>query len=108
MDSLKACFGDVVFEQPWHAQLFALTVQLHLQGCFGWADWGQILGATIRSHGLSETINGGDDYFTAWLVAFEQMLGQLDIASPAQIENLRMAWAEAYVATPHGQLVKLT
>ena len=27
-----------VFEQPWHAQLFALTVQLHTDGCFEWSD----------------------------------------------------------------------
>ena len=56
-----------VFEQPWHAQLFALTVQLHTDGCFEWSDWAQLFGATLKTHGVSKQLNGGDDYFAAWL-----------------------------------------
>ncbi|MBT7220027.1 MAG: nitrile hydratase accessory protein, partial [Alphaproteobacteria bacterium] len=28
-----------VFAEPWHAELFAMTVHLHKQGLFSWPDW---------------------------------------------------------------------
>ena len=96
-----------VFEQPWHAQLFALTVQLHSDGCFEWSDWVQLLGATLKQHGVSKQLNGGDDYFNAWLAAFENLLVDLKISTPKQIEDMRAAWAQAYLNTPHGQPVQL-
>jgi nitrile hydratase accessory protein len=96
-----------VFEQPWHAQLFALTVQLNSDGCFAWSDWAQLFGATLKEHGVSKQLNGGDDYFAAWLAAFEVLLNDLQLANPAQIEDMRAAWAQAYLHTPHGQPVKL-
>ena len=96
-----------VFEQPWHAQLFALTVQLHRDGCFEWSDWGQLLGATLKQHGVSKQLNGGDDYFNSWLAAVEILLVDLKISTPKQIEDMRAAWAQAYLHTPHGQPVQL-
>ena len=97
----------LVFEQPWHAQLFALTVQLHRDGCFEWSDWGQLFGATLKAHGVSKQLNGGDDYFAAWLAAFEVLLNDMQLVGPAQIEDMRAAWEQAYLHTPHGQPVKL-
>ena len=97
-----------VFEQPWHAQLFALTVHLHRDGCFEWSDWGQLFGAKLKAHGVSKQLNGGDDYFAAWLAAFEDLLNDLQLADPAQIEDMRAAWVQAYLHTPHGKPVKLT
>ena len=103
----EASLGGMVFEQPWHAQLFALTVQLNCDGCFDWSDWTKIFAATLKTHGLSKSLNGGDDYFAAWLAAFEVLLNDLQLAKPAQIEDMRVAWAQAYLHTPHGQPVKL-
>jgi hypothetical protein len=56
---------------------------------------------------LSKSLNGGDDYFGAWLDAFEQLLCQLDLTEAAQVETMRQAWAQAYLVTPHGHPVKL-
>ncbi|MDG2404632.1 MAG: nitrile hydratase accessory protein [Paracoccaceae bacterium] len=97
----------MLFEKPWHAQLFALTVKLNSDGCFLWSDWTKIFGATLQTHGLSETLNGGDDYFAAWLDAFEQLLCQIDLTEPAQVDAMCQAWAQAYLETPHGHPVKL-
>ena len=29
------------FHEPWHAQIFALTIHLNEQGHFEWKDWSQ-------------------------------------------------------------------
>jgi len=96
-----------VFEAPWHAQVFALTVHLNEAGHFHWPDWAQRFGATLRHHGLSKELNGGDDYFTAWLETLEGFLAEIDLADPAQVEQTRAAWERAYLATPHGDRVTL-
>ena len=56
-----------VFEQPWHAQLFALSVALNAQGLFSWPDWTKRFGARLKHNGADHELNGGDDYFTAWI-----------------------------------------
>ena len=98
---------EPVFEAPWHAQLFALTVHLNETGQFEWPHWAAQFGATLKQHGLSKDLNGGDDYFTAWLATLEQVLAQSGDAPPEDIETLRNAWETAYLTTPHGAPVSL-
>ena len=43
---------EAPFTDPWHAQLFALTVALSDGGRFGWADWTRAFGATLARHRL--------------------------------------------------------
>ena len=98
---------EPAFAEPWHAQLFALTVHLHDQGQFSWPDWTTRFGATLARHGLSRELDGGDDYFAAWLETLETLLAEEGTAPPAAVEDLRQAWEEAYLSTPHGQPVHL-
>jgi len=97
-----------VFEAPWHAQVFALTVHLNEAGHFVWGDWAARFGATLKRHGLTRDLNGGEDYFAAWLETLEGILGELDLAGSTEIAQLRDAWAAAYLRTPHGEPVHLT
>lgn len=99
---------DPVFEEPWHAQVFALTVSLNEAGHFKWPDWAARFSTVLAEHGLSKELNGGSDYFTAWLAALEGLLADIDLADPAQVEEFRAAWAAAYMSTPHGAPVKLS
>lgn len=98
---------DPVFEAPWHAQVFALTVHLNEAGCFAWTDWAQRFGTTLRRHGLAGELNGGDDYFNAWLETLESFLSAQGIVAPKDVAQMRDAWEAAYLATPHGQSVQL-
>lgn len=98
---------EPVFEAPWHAQLFALTVHLHDAGHFTWPDWAAAFSTTLKRHGAGKDLNGGDDYFAAWLETLESVLRELGIAEASQIDALRTAWEDAYLRTPHGQPVKL-
>jgi nitrile hydratase accessory protein len=96
-----------VFAEPWHAQLFALTVHLHERGMFNWPDWAALFGATLAEHGLSKELDGGDDYFNAWLAALERLLADRSVAGAQAVQQMRDAWEHAYLSTPHGDPVKL-
>jgi nitrile hydratase accessory protein len=98
---------EPVFEQPWHGQAFALTVHLNESGLLPWGDWAARFAATLRSHGLDRDLNGGDDYFLAWVDTLEEFLLDADMTEPAALADMKMAWETAYLATPHGQPVKL-
>lgn len=95
------------FEAPWHAQLFALTVHLNETGKFAWPDWAERFGATLKRHGLERELNGGDDYFTAWLETLEALLTETGAAEAQALHDMRAAWEAAYLRTPHGEPVKL-
>ena len=98
---------EPAFEAPWHAQVFALTVHLNEAGHFDWPDWAARFGATLKRHGLSKELDGGEDYFAAWLETLETFLQEIDMADGADLATLRDAWEAAYLATPHGQPVRL-
>jgi nitrile hydratase accessory protein len=98
---------EPTFEAPWHAQLFALTVHLNDAGHFAWTDWASRFGATLKAHGLKKELDGGEDYFNAWLETLEQLLSDLDLAETADLRTLKAAWTDAYLRTPHGSPVHL-
>ena len=98
---------EPVFAEPWHAQLFALTVHLNETGRFAWPDWAARFGATLARHGLSRELDGGDDYFKAWLETLEGLLAEDDSAGAKDAAELTEAWRAAYLRTPHGAPVKL-
>ncbi|MFK7764704.1 MAG: nitrile hydratase accessory protein [Roseobacter sp.] len=99
--------AEPVFSEPWHAQVFALTVHLNEVGHLEWSDWAQAFGATLKRHGVSRELDGGDDYFNAWLETLEQFLVQGGVAASTDLATLKTAWSEAYLSTPHGAPVHL-
>lgn len=98
---------EPTFTQPWHGQLFALTVHLNESGVFAWPDWADRFSQTLARHGLKKELDGGDDYFVAWLETLEALLADLGQAAPLDVENMRAAWETAYLSTPHGDPVEL-
>lgn len=98
---------EPVFEDPWHAQLFALTVHLNEAGQFTWPDWAARFGATLARHGLDRELNGGADYFNAWLETLEALLIEQGLSDAAQLLEIKEKWEAAYLTTPHGQPVRL-
>jgi nitrile hydratase accessory protein len=96
------------FEQPWHAQAFSLTVALSEAGHFTWPVWAAAFGATLARHrGAQGDLDGGDQYFAAWLETLEGLLDTLGLADADQAGAMRDRWEAAYLATPHGRPVNL-
>jgi len=98
---------EPVFSEPWHAQVFALTVHLNEAGRFAWPDWAARFSATLKRHGLEKELDGGEDYFQAWLETLETYLVEEGSVLPDEVGPVKQAWEEAYLTTPHGEPVVL-
>lgn len=95
--------GAPRFEEPWHAQAFALTVELHRQGLFTWPEWAEGFSREIAQYETS----GRADYFTCWLQALEALLIGKGLAEFSEMAALAREWRTAYATTPHGSPVML-
>lgn len=107
-----------IFEEPWHAEAFALAVHLHDRGVFTWPEWSQALGSSLRT---IEPTDGspqceqdsagppasGNVYYAAWLAALQSLLEERGIAGRGQVDDAVEDWREAYLRTPHGEPVEL-
>ena len=56
---------------------------------------------------MAKDLNGGDDYFNAWLATMERFLGERGMTQTGEVAVLKAAWEEAYLSTPHGDPVRL-
>ncbi len=99
---------EPAFSEPWHAQLFALTVRLSEEGHFRWPTWAERFSSTLQLHGLDKNLDGGDDYFNAWLVTLEDLLAETGQAGRDEAAATKAAWEAAYRKTPHGEPVYLS
>lgn len=106
-DCVEISAPEPVFGEPWHAQVFALTVHMNEAGRFSWGDWVQRFSATLRRHGLDRDLDGGEDYFRAWLETLESYLAEEGAVAPEEQQAMRSRWEAAYLATPHGAVVRL-
>ena len=96
-----------VFAEPWQAQAFAMTLQLHQRGLFSWADWAAALSAQIRTAQAGGDADLGDTYYHHWLAALEHLVTRHGAASPDALQRHASAWAQAAERTPHGQPITL-
>jgi nitrile hydratase accessory protein len=95
------------FAEPWHAQIFGLTHALANAGIFTWPEWGNHFGAALELALKEGGPNDGSDYYDVWLAALESLLIEQDHADRDSLNDLRAAWTEAYLLTPHGDPVEL-
>lgn len=99
--------GEPVFAEPWQAQAFALAVQLHDAGYFGWGEWAEALGREIKAAQNRGDPDDGSTYYRHWLAALRSILSAKDLVSETDLEARKAAWADAYASTPHGEPVEL-
>lgn len=95
---------EPVFQEPWQAQAFALTVTMNQQGLFSWSEWAEFLSQELHGTGAKED---GSDYYDHWLCALEKIVISKGITDMPQIANLASSWQRAAHATPHGKAIKL-
>ena len=70
--------GDsLVFNEPWEARAFAMTLALHERGVFTWPQWAAALSREIdRAHAAGDA-DLGDTYYQHWLRALESLVSAL-------------------------------
>ena len=98
---------DRPFAEPWHAEVFALTVSLSQAGHFTWPEWADCFGAGLQKAAASGGPEDGSDYWDVWLVSLETILATREVAGQDELSVLRDAWEKAYLSTPHGAPVSL-
>ena len=96
-----------VFAEPWQAQAFAMTLQLHQRGLFSWPEWAAALTAQIHAAQAAGDADLGDTYYQHWLAALEQLVQHKGAASRDGLHSHASAWAHAAERTPHGQPITL-
>jgi nitrile hydratase accessory protein len=99
--------GGPVFNAPWEAQAFAMTLALYERGEFSWKEWAQTLADVIgelRQRGEADT---GEHYYWHWQTALERIAARKGLVSDALLLQRRQQWDEAARRTPHGQPIEL-
>ncbi len=95
---------DRPFDEPWQAQVFALTVHLHEQGLFSWTEWAATLSTQLHR---DDADKDGSDYYQRWTAALEQLLTEKAVTDEATVDAMADTWIRAAHATPHGQPIQL-
>ena len=96
-----------VFAEPWQAQAFAMTLQLHQRGLFSWPEWAAALAARISAAQAAGDADLGDTYYQHWLAALEDLVAAKGATDAAELARCALAWDHAADRTPHGQPIAL-
>ncbi len=96
-----------VFNEPWEAKAFALTLRLHEGGLFTWREWSDALSREISAAQARGDADLGDTYYQHWLRALEGLVADKGAASADELARCGRAWAEAAERTPHGSAIEL-
>lgn len=99
--------GEPVFNHPWQAQAFAMTLALHEKGLFTWAEWAQVLAETIKQAQAQGDPDHGDTYYDHWLRTLEKILSDKAILEAAAISKRQAQWVYSAHMTPHGMPIIL-
>ncbi|MCR9212936.1 MAG: nitrile hydratase accessory protein [Proteobacteria bacterium] len=96
-----------VFEEPWQAQAFALTVKLNEAGQFTWSEWAEIFGAEIATATSKGEGCGNNAYYLCWLAALEKIVSHKNLLTVEQLAGRKEEWRYASEHTEHGQPIEL-
>ncbi|REG51463.1 nitrile hydratase accessory protein [Paraburkholderia sp. BL6669N2] len=96
-----------VFNAPWEAQAFAMTLALHERGMFSWGEWAACLNEAIRDAQAAGDADHGDTYYSHWLTALERISTIKGLVTDDSLLRRRDAWDAAARRTPHGQPIEL-
>lgn len=96
-----------VFQAPWEAQAFAMTLAMYEKGLFTWPEWAASLSQTIRDAQAAGDPDTGENYYVHWLAALEQIVTSKNLLDRTALAERKQAWQHAALHTPHGQPIVL-
>ena len=96
-----------VFNAPWEAQAFAMTLSLHERGVFTWKEWAASLTLAIRDAQQRGDKDTGETYYLHWLDALERITTAKGLVSDASLVRRKTEWEDAARHTPHGKPIVL-
>lgn len=107
VDSIPRDESGPVFNAPWEAEAFAMTLALHKKGAFTWSQWAKVLSSEIDRAQANGDPDLGDTYYQHWLAALERIVVEQGITNQKQLATLYDEWNSAALSTPHGQPIVL-
>jgi nitrile hydratase accessory protein len=96
-----------VFDAPWQAQAFAMTLSLYERGVFTWQEWANALSEQIRSAEQPQDSEPGELYYLQWLNALEALVSTKGVSSARELDRYQRAWHNAAHRTAHGAPIVL-
>src|ERR1035437_5431807 len=84
-----------VFNEPWEAQAFAMTLALQDQKVFTGPEWSATLGEEIKRAQAAGDPDTGETYFHHLLNALERLVAEKELTDRDTLERYHDAWARA-------------
>ncbi len=104
---LAAVDGAPAFEEAWQAQVLAIADTLVQSGLYTASQWSQTLGEELAAAEARGDEDNQQTYYECALRALETLVSAHSDINSSAMTNMRQAWEEAYLSTPHGQPVTL-
>ena len=92
-----------VFDEPWQARAFAMTLELAEAGVFSWGEWCTALSGEIKSAQEAGDPDLGDTYYSHWLKALERLVIEKKVSSGEALALALEDWRAADAARDHGE-----
>ena len=87
--------SNQAFREPWHAQLFAITIALHESGVMGWTEWSDMLAKEIEARAPVPGSDPEDEYYGSWQAALERLLQNRNLVGDSELKaTIDRRWAE--------------
>ena len=92
--------GEPVFNEPWEASAFAITVSLNQAGLFDWTEWVEIFSKEIKE---AEAAHGhaAGQYYHTWFAALEKLVVAKQILDRQTIDSKQRYFRENPVPHDH-------
>lgn len=99
---------DEVFEEAWHAQTLALADTMVKAGHFSANEWAAALSTALKTADKNGKPDNTETYYLCAINALEQLVTENTSINQSNMTDRKANWESAYLATPHGQPVKLS
>ncbi len=105
---LAAVDGEPAFDEAWQAQVLAIADTLVQNGMYSASEWSQRLGEELAAAEAQGCEDNQQTYYECALRALETLVSNHSEIGLSAMADMRQAWEEAYLSTPHGQPVTLS
>lgn len=95
--------GAPKFGEPWHAQVFGLSMALAQAGVFTWGKWVETFSAEIRRNPQQGMETSEEAYYRQWSEALIYLLGELELMNDEEMGETVEHWRRSYLVTEHGK-----
>lgn len=92
-----------VFNEPWQARAFAMTLKMAEAKIFSWGDWCEALSSEIKLAQAAGDPDLGDTYYLHWLSALEKLIVAKQVSSEDRLQSVFDDWKAADHARAHGE-----